>query len=221
MINATDPRIVRIAWDQRIDRDNPKLVPVFRKAATYMGKFSKAPFKIELVGPKWGDGESGNVDWYLEKSKQGDRYRSETLLELLRAEQGRVKPHYDILVISGELTLDGTCVLGASDGFTSAVQSVSHILRNAKSSRTARLIISASIAHEVGHVMGLLPETASNHDPRSKSGEENAWIYQDHCAHPFCLMRQTLSINDVEERLGVFGRLKLCFDCQQVLAPAV
>ena len=220
-MNATDPRIVRIAWDQCINRDNPQLVPVFRKAATYMGKFSKVPFKVELVGPKWADGKSGNVDWYLEKSKQGDLYRSETLLELLRTEQGRDKPRYDILVISGELTLESSRVLGASDGLTSAVQSVGHILRNAKSSRTARLIISASIAHEFGHVMGLLPETAPNHDPRSKSGEKNAWIYQDHCVHPSCLMRQTLSINDVEERLGVFGRLKLCLDCQKILAPAV
>ncbi len=221
MINVTDSRTVRIAWDQVIDKENPQLVPVFREAAAYMGKFSKAPFKIDLVGTEWAEGEFGNVDWYLGRAKRDGRYCSEDLFSLLQSDPKQSVPHYDIFVISGELTLEGHCLLGASDCRNSAIQSVGLILDEIKSIHTTKLMVFASLAHEIGHVMGLLPETAPNHDLRAKSDWGYAWMFEGHCMHPYCLMQQTFSIEEIEGKLNDFGRLDLCSDCQQILASGV
>lgn len=207
MINVTDSRTVRIAWDQCIDEENPQLVPVFHEAAAYMGKFSKAPFKIKLVGTEW--------------VKRDGRYCSEDLFSLLRSDPRQDVLHYDIFVISGELTLDGHCLLGVSDCRNSAIQSVGRIMGEVKSAQKAKLMVFTTLAHEIGHMMGLLPETAPNHDLRAKSDWDHAWMFEGHCMHPHCLMQQTFSIEEIEGKLNDFGRLDLCPDCQQILAPGL
>jgi predicted Zn-dependent protease len=143
------------------------------------------------AGYRAADGSLRNyksVDWYLQAGRQDSRkiaqLNSDTLVSALAYEPWRrIEDHYDILVVCSDIYGEGTdFVIG------SALRGIGTVISTCRfkglDSKTAFECIKTETMHELGHVLGLVPEE------RTENVEQSLG---KHCLNT-CIMRQGLYV---------------------------
>jgi predicted Zn-dependent protease len=199
---------VVLVWDSGIDR-RPDVIDLAVHAVEMMACASGRSAEVQVSAL---NGASQIIDNYLEQVVHSNRRQidAQMLVGLLLS---RAASEKTLLVLtSRDLTYpedDGTWhdyVFGAAHGKT-AVIGVHRFLRYDIAPYCAWLLM----AHELGHLWGLVPSGAVNEDQRTG-------LYRGHCKN-YCVMQQVM---DVPEVLQLARKLRrsgtgLCAECVQLL----
>ena len=130
-----------------------------------------------------------SVDWYIRRGRESSgspgQLNVETMMFELAGEPWRKVPHYDLMVVSADLTAKGmNFVIGYGNRGIGAIASVARIRHLEPGLRGE--CIKTEIMHELGHVFGLIP--------RERTVAVEAQLGR-HCAN-ICIMRQGVNVPD-------------------------
>ena len=191
-----------ISMKEELNEEIPLLESVFREFERIGG----VRIPRYYVGSRWGGGDFGNLDWYIQRSYSRERgqVRAPFLMNLCKIEPWKkTTPHFDLFVIEEDICAPNTNFLfGLTKHRIGSVISTYRLKRFYGSEwETAFYYITA---HELGHLFGVPspfnPNFIRENDPRAITP-----LDYGHCDNRYCVMEQI----NTEGRLDLLEKARL------------
>jgi len=209
---------IYITWDQVIDGRHD-ILGAAAQAVNDLQAYSPQTLTVEFHGSSWTQGDWGSTSWYTQQCKRPNGQIDTRLLgDMYHNEPWQDTPHIDLVLLSEDITFGtNNFVFGAAQGRVS-IQSLYRFLQYTKDQQLIDRMVHWVVAHELGHLLGLVSENETNHVDLRQFPENLHGLYHGHCQN-LCYMAQVMSPMELHQRLeDLIGHPMLCPDCQRILA---